>query len=160
MMECDSPRANRVKGFLKLQWSLLLCCALLVVLVLVCHLCRFRSDNRLDNRGWQMTDFLEHLQKRGVQLHVVPTTEHGRLSESVYLTEDPDATWASVQCKCRAKLVERIHEWRGTVWVGRAYSWFDVEAELARWGEYGCRIGDFLLFGDEWLLRRIQEACR
>ena len=158
MMGCDSPRCDRVTGFLTLNRGLSLCCALLVVLVLVCHLCRFRSDNRLDNRGWQMTDFLEHLQKRGVQLHVVPTTEHGRLSESVYLTEDPDATRASLDCKLKA--VERIHEWRGTVWVGRASSWFDAEAALARWGEYGSRIGDFLLFGDERLLRRIQETCR
>jgi hypothetical protein len=158
MMGCDSPRCDRVKGVLNLNTSLSLCCALLVVLVLACHLCRFRCDNRLDTQGWQMTDFLEHLQKRGVRLHVVPATEHGGLSDGIYLTEDPDATWASVQR--RMKAVERIHEWRGTVWVGRAYSWFDVEAVLARWGEYGCRIGDFLLFGDERLLRRIQEACR
>jgi hypothetical protein len=105
-----------------------------------------------------MTDFLEHLQERGVQLHLVPATERGRLSEGVYLTEDPDATRASLDCKLKA--VERIHEWRGTVWVGRASSWFDVEELLAEWGEYGCRIGDFILFGDELLLRRIQEACR
>jgi hypothetical protein len=158
MMRCDSPRSSRVKGFLSLRWSLWLCCALLVVLVLACHLCRFRSDKRLDTQGWQMTDFLEHLQERGVQLHVVPATEPGRLSEGVYLTEDPDVTRASLQCKATA--VERIHQWRGTVWVGRVYPWFDVEEVLAGWGEYGCRIGDFMLFGDELLLRRIQEACR
>jgi hypothetical protein len=158
MMECDSPRANRVKGFLKLQWSLSLCSALLVVLVLACHLCRVRSDKRLDTQGWQMTDFLEHLQKRGVQLHVVPASERGMLSEGVYLTEEPDATRASMESK--PKVVERIHQWRGTVWVGRAYPWFDVEEVLAEWGEYGCRIGDFMLFGDELLLRRIQETCR
>ena len=158
MMGCDSPRCDRVTGFLTLNRGLSLCCALLVVLVLVCHLCRSRSDNRLDTRGWQMTDFLEHLQKRGVRLHVVPATEQGRLSEGVYLTEDPDATRACLER--RMKVVERIHEWRGTVWVGRASSWFDAEAALARWGEYGSRIGDFLLFGDERLLRRIQETCR
>jgi hypothetical protein len=158
MMECDSPRSNRVKGFLKLQWSLSLCCALLVALVLACHLCRFRSDKRLDTQGWQMTDFLEHLKKRGVQLHVVPAAKHGALSKGVYLTEDPDATRASLECKPKA--VERIHQWRGTVWVGRAYPWDDVGVVLAQWREYGCRIGDFMLFGDDQLLRRIQEACR
>jgi hypothetical protein len=158
MMGRDPPRSNRVKGFLTLNRGLSLCCALMVVLVLADHLCRSRAGNRLDTRGWQMADFLEHLQKRGVQLHVVPATEHGGWSGGAYLTEDPDATWASLQC--RIKAVERIHQWHGTVWVGRAYSWFDAEAALARWGEYGCRIGDFLLFGDERLLRRIQEACR
>ena len=158
MMGCDSPRSNRVKGFLNLNTSLSLCCALLVVLVLVCHLCRFRSDNRLDTRGWQMTDFLEHLQKRGVRLHVVPATEQGRLSEGVYLTEDPDATRACLER--RMKVVERIHEWRGTVWVRRADTWFNADELIAEWGEYGCRIGDFILFGDKLLLRSIQEACR
>jgi hypothetical protein len=158
MMRCDSPRSNRVKGFLTLNRGLSLCCALLVALVLANYLCRSRAGNRLDTRGWQMTDFLEHLQKRGVQLHVVPATKQGRLSEGVYLTEDPDATRASMQC--RIKVVERIHEWHGAVWVGRAVPWLNMEAALARWGEYGCRIGDFLLFGDERLLRRIQEACR
>jgi hypothetical protein len=158
MMECDSPRANRVKGFLKLQWSLSLCCALLVVLVLACHLCRVRSDKRLDTQGWQMTDFLEHLQKHGVQLHVVPAAEDGALSSGVYLTEEPDATRASMECKPKA--VECIHQWRGTVWVGRAHLWFNAEDHITQWHEYGCRIGDFILFGDELLLRRIQEACR
>src|SRR5262249_22272966 len=102
MLGRDSPRSNQVKGFLTLNRGLSLCCALLVVLVLADHLCRSRAGNRLDTRGWQMTDFLEQLQKRGVQLHVVPATEHGRLSEGVYLTEDPDATWASLQCKMKA----------------------------------------------------------
>jgi hypothetical protein len=158
MMRYESPRSSRVKGFLSLRWSLLLFCALLVVLVLACYLCRFRSDKRLDTQGGQMTDFLEHLQERGVHLHVVPAAEDRRLSKGVYLTEDPDATRASMECKMKA--VECIHQWRGTVWVGRAGTWFDVVEALAEWGEYGCRIGDFMLFGDKLLLRRIQEACR
>jgi hypothetical protein len=158
MMRCDSPRSNRVKGFLNIQWSLALCCALVVVLVLLCHLCRFQCGNRLDTQGWQMSDFVEHLQKRGVQLHAVPATEQGLPSEGVYLTEDPAATRSSMERKMKA--VECIHEWRGTVWVGRACPWFDGDELLAQWGEYGCRIGNFILFGDEQLLRSIQEACR
>ena len=158
MMECDSPRANRVKGFLKLQWSLSLCCALLVVLVLACHLCRVRSDKRLDTQGWQMTDFLDHLQKRGVQLHVVPAAEDGALSSGVYLTEEPDATRASMECKPKA--VECIHQWRGTVWVEHVLFEPHAEMALAEWGAYGGRVGNFILFGDDRILRLIQNACR
>jgi hypothetical protein len=158
MMACDYPRSNRVKGFLNFYWTWSLCCALLVVLVLACHLCRLGSDKRLDTRDWQMTDFLEHLQKRGLHFHVVPEVEHGSVSQGVYLTEDPGATWASMQCK--AKIDAYIHEWRGTVWVGRPSCWKDREGLLVQWGECACQIGNFILFGDKELLRRIQEACR
>jgi len=58
------------------------------------------------------------------------------------------------------RIVERIHQWRGTVWVGRTYPWIDVPQELYHSGKNGCRIGDFILFGDERLLKRIEEVCR
>jgi hypothetical protein len=158
MLAYDRPRSDRVKGFLNFYQTWSLCSALLVILVLACHFSRLLSDKRPDVRGWQMTNFLEHLQRRGVRLHVVPEAENGCLSQGVYLTEDSGATRASV-CR-KMKVVEFIDEWRGTVWVGRACPGADVEDLLDQWGECGCRIGDFILFGDENLLRSIQEACR
>ncbi len=157
MLVRGSSRSDRVQGFLSLKSSLALCCALLVVLALADRLCRFRSDNRLDTRGWKVTDFLEHLQRSGVQLHVVPADKHGVLSGGAYLTEDPDPTWAAMQRRMR--VVEDIHHWHGTVWVGRANDCTDAELFLAQSGEFGCQIGDFLFFGDTRVLRRIQEAC-
>jgi hypothetical protein len=141
-----------------LKRALVLCCGLLVVFLLATRLWRSRFEKPLDTRGWQLTEFLAHLQKRGLHLHVVPTRKGGNLDDSVYLTEDPNATWLSLHRKTR--VVESIHEWNGMVWVGRAFSAIDEGDQLTKWGEYGCQIGDFLLFGDERLLRRIQEACR
>src|SRR5262249_15132419 len=116
MRERDSSWASRDKGLLSLRSGL----ALLVVVVLAHQLCRFRSDRRLDTRDWTLTDFIQRLHKSGLQLQVVPAVRHGALSEGegVYLTEDAAATWDAMQHKRR--VVEYIHQWHGTVWLGRA----------------------------------------
>jgi len=162
MISFLSPRGRsplpRPRGGLNPRCGVALCWSLLALLLLAHLLLRSRSGGPLDTRGWKLTDFVEHLQKRGVRLHAVPGTRHGGPCGYVYLTEDPDAGWDSLAGKMR--IVERIHEWQGTVWVGGPGWYVDVEEEVARWGPHGCRIGDFFLFGDERLLRRIQEACR
>jgi hypothetical protein len=156
----DPSRASRVKRFLSVRSGLVLCWTLLVVTVLAHQLYQSQSDRRLDTRGKSLPDVILHLQECGMRLTVVPTAKHGTLSESegVYLTQDASATWAAMQQKKR--VVECIHEWRGTVWLGRDHSYLDAESELTQWGEHGCRIGDFLLFGDKRLLDRIRAACR
>jgi hypothetical protein len=156
MMARDGSRPD---GFLNTKAVPVLCCGLLAALLLA-HLAFWSArDKPLDTRGWKLSDFVAHLERRGLQLHAVPTLKDGPLLGSAYLTEDPGATWESMQSKVRA--VERIDLWRGTVWVGHGYfSAEDEEDTLVGWGGNGCRIGDFLLFGDERLLRRIQAACR
>jgi hypothetical protein len=58
------------------------------------------------------------------------------------------------------KSVERIDQWRGSVWV----AWNDPRNPAIRhlaspsWGRHGCQIGDFILFGDDRIIERIQEA--
>src|SRR5204863_34929 len=111
----DSSSASRVKGSLRLSGVLALCCALLAVAALARQLCRPRPDGRLGARGRTVTGFLQHLRNSGIQLHVVPTAEHGPLAQGAYLTEDADATWGDMQSKRR--IVEYIHQWRGTVWL-------------------------------------------
>jgi hypothetical protein len=93
-----------------------------------------------------------------MQFHVVPAAKHGPLSEGVYLTENAAVTWEAMQRKMR--FVEAIHQWYGTVWLGRADYQLDADGKLPGWGEHGCRIGHFILFGDKRLLKRIREACR
>jgi hypothetical protein len=121
-------------------------------------LVRLPPEQPLNAEGQTLTDFVEHVRQRGVQLHVVPGERRGGPNYRGYLTEDPDATWASLQSKVRA--VECIHQWRGTVWVEHVHFELHAEMSLAVWGPYGGRIGNFLLFGDDRILRRIQEACR
>jgi hypothetical protein len=111
-----------------------------------------------DTRGWELADFVEHLQARGLRLRVIwGVRGHGRYDHA-YLTEDPDATRASMHRKLR--MVEMIHQWRGTVWLGWDVLGVKQDEELATWGPNGYRIGHFLLLGDDGLLRRIQDACR
>jgi hypothetical protein len=155
MLAPQRLRSKRSKAFLTCKGSLALSCGALVLSLL---LARYGIDRPPDMDGWQMSDFLDHLDRNGLQFRVIPAAAHGVLADGVYLTEDPDLTWDEVQAKPR--IVERIDQWRGTVRVGWAHSWIDVPQELEQSGDYGCRIGGFLLFGDRRLLRRIEEACR
>jgi hypothetical protein len=74
------------------------------------------------------------------------------------LTEDPGETWASFQLKPKAAAY--VGRWRGSVWVERIDPSTDVEGLLWQWGGCGCRFGNFLLFGDERVIRRIRQAFR
>jgi hypothetical protein len=128
-----------------------------LVAVLVAHTL-LRPQTAPDTRGWKLADFVEHLQARGLRLRVIWGARGTGRYDRAYLTEDPDATRASLEGKPR--VVERVHQWRGTVSVGYELFGSDREEDLAAWGPNGCRIGRFLLFGDDRLLRRIQDACR
>jgi hypothetical protein len=103
-----------------------------------------------------MSDFLEHLQQQGATLHVVPAAKFGGVECGVFLTEDSNVSWDTVQSK--RGVVANIADWRGMVRVNAVNYRSAAGADdlLNQWGEYGCRIGDFLLFGDAELLRRIQ----
>ena len=152
-------RGPRRRGFLTQKCCVGLWCSAVAAIVLAHQHLGFRSDLGLDTKGWSMADLLAHLQTRGVKLHVVPSDRNGcALEQAVYLTEDPDATWLSMLAKMR--IAERAHQWRGTVWVGHARHSIYQDEELAEMGEHGCRIGDFIFFGDRRILGRIQEACR
>jgi hypothetical protein len=128
-----------------------------LVAVLVAHML-LRPQTAPDTEGWKLADLVEHLQARGLRLQVIWGLRGTGPYDHAYLTEDPDATRASLEGKPR--VVERVHQWRGTVWVGCDVPGLDMEEDPAAWGPNGCRIGHFLLVGDDRLLRRIQDACR
>jgi len=154
--ECS--RSHRAKGSLELRCGLALCCSLLAVLLGAALLFPSPSEKPLDTRGWKLTDFLEHLNGCGLQLRVAPGRQNDGPYDELYLTENPDATWDSLSRK--PKTTKHIHLWHGSVCVWPVHPCSDVEWQLAEWGLHGCRIGDFLLFGDAQILQRIQEACR
>jgi hypothetical protein len=115
----------------------------------------FSSPGRVETRGWNLTDFVNHLHQRGLRLKAVPSRQDGQGCDNLYLTQDPDLTWQSFQLKPRT--VDHLEQWRGSVWVWH-FPPGDTNWLLYDWQEHGCRIGDFLLFGDDQLIRRIQQA--
>jgi hypothetical protein len=132
-------------------------CGLLAMLLLAQLLDRSQPEKALPSEGWTLTDFLEHLDQHGVRLQAIWGARGRGGWEHVYLTTDPDATYRTMQRKLL--MVERIDEWHGTVWVGHVLRGSGSDDDLARWGENGCRVGPFILFGDDQLLRQIQDVC-
>jgi hypothetical protein len=93
-----------------------------------------------------------------VPVRAIPGARHPEPHSDGYLTEDPGATWVSLQGL--PKTAEHAHLWPGTVWVGRHPRGVDATGALDDWGEHGGWVGTFALFGDERLIRQIQEVCR
>src|SRR5262245_56631975 len=79
-------------------------CGLAVALLLAQALSRPRSARPRSTAGWTLADFFERLQQRGVRLRVVPEPREGGPRAFMYLTEDADVTWDSMQRK--GKLIE------------------------------------------------------
>jgi hypothetical protein len=107
----------------------------------------------VDPTGWSLTDLVEHLDRRGLPLRVVPARQDGCWGNDIYLTQDPALTWIVFQRKGKAP--DRARQWRGSVWVRRLGDW---NWQVPDWGPNGCRIGGFLLFGDERLLERMKQT--
>jgi hypothetical protein len=94
-----------------------------------------------------------------VRLYAVAgARQGGGPDHHVYPTEDPAATWDGLASQ--ARLVERRPQWRGTVCVESPLTGLTEEVAVDHWGANGCRVGPFVLFGDERILRRIEQACR
>src|SRR5262245_2977447 len=132
-------------------------CGLLAVLLAVL-LAEPQPERPPHTEAVNLTEFVEQLRQRGVQLHAVWGARDRASGHHVYLTEDPGATWLAMHSKVRS--VRHLHQWRGTVCVEHVLPGVPVEDALADCGGNGRRIGKFLLFGDERVLRRIEEACR
>jgi hypothetical protein len=137
-------------SILNLKTGLVFCYGALGVCLLAAWLFQSRSESVVDTTGWQFRDFCEHLQKRGVHVHV----HCGDSRFCVYLTEDPKLTWEAIQVK--TMVPECIDQWQGTVRLGYWSDWNLPQG----WGKHCRRIGAFELIGDEKLIRRIQEACQ
>jgi hypothetical protein len=116
------------------------------------------SKQEVPAPGWELAEFIDHLHAQGIRFRVIPERHDGSWSNSAFLTEDPEETWAS--CQSKPKVVDCIGRWRGSIWVQRIGCVTNTEGLLWQWGEYGCRIGDFLLFGDEQILGRVRKAFR
>jgi hypothetical protein len=143
-----------VKKYARLRLLFVALVALAVLAITAKAFCPRRE--RLDTRGWDLPELVEHLQDRGLPLRVVPSRENGQWGDNVYLTEDPAATWETFQLKNQT--AQRIGQWRRSVWVHRIGPSTDVEWRLLQWEGCGCRVAGFLVFGDPGLIERIKEA--
>src|SRR5262249_38240586 len=91
-----------------------------------------------------------------VQVNVVPTCKSGGSGNSIFLSEDPAQTWDSFQVKRRN--LQHIGEWQGAAWVEHLQPEDYIEWYVDGGGRNGCRIGDFVVFGDDHLIDRILRA--
>jgi hypothetical protein len=134
-----------------------LCCALgaFLVLAVAVRPCS-RLGRPVDTSRWGLVEFTDHLNAAGLQLHVVPAREDGKWSNSIYLAEDPDTTWRSLQGKNRN--VEHAEQWKGVLWVEHLLPEAYTEWYVSEWGANGCQVGRFVVFGDERLVARLRKA--
>jgi hypothetical protein len=133
-----------------------LCLLALALALALSAALRPSSRHKVPAPGWRLAEFIDHLRAQGIQFRVIPDRPDGPCCNAAFLTEDPDETWLS--CQKKSKTVERIVQWRGSIWVKRIDRYTDTEGLLWQWGEYGCRIGNFLLFGDKQIVDRIRRA--
>src|SRR5215831_16557490 len=71
----------------------------------------FAAPTRVDPRGWNLADLVDHLHERGLHLKVVPSRRDGEGCDNLYLTRDAALTWQSFQLKPRT--VHHLEQWRG-----------------------------------------------
>jgi hypothetical protein len=100
-------------------------------------------------------ELTEHLRRSGLSLHVVQMTAKSP-EEGLYLCERP---LEREQLQWFRRAAQDGDRWRGVVFCEFNRTLGETpDAELERWGEYGMRLGPFVLFGDPALLRRIRQA--
>jgi hypothetical protein len=129
----------------------------LLALALALSAARWRSSrHQVPAPGWRLAELIDHVHAQGIHLRELTDRPDGACCNEAFLTEDPDETWWS--CQVKPKVVERVGRWRGSIWVRRIDGFTDSEGLPWQWGEYGCRIGNFLLFGDKQILDRIRRA--
>jgi hypothetical protein len=88
-------------------------------------------------------------------LYVVPMTDYGP-ETGFYLCEQPRSR---EQLQLLRRAAEQGERWRGIVFCEMNGSLGEIEEnEWQRWGDYGLRLGPFVLFGDPALLGRIRQA--
>ncbi len=109
----------------------------------------------VNTRGWNLRQFVDHLNHHGLSLRVVASRADGQWTDNVYLTTDAEATWNNFQLLNQSP--ERLPKWYGTVWLHRIGSETDVEQQLYQWNGHGVRIDGFLLFGDPNLMEQIEK---
>jgi hypothetical protein len=107
----------------------------------------------VDISAWDVPQFVNHLQAGGLDLKVVSTRRDGHISNSVYLSSDPRATWLDFQHRARA--LEYADDWQGAVWIESLDRRGSIEWPVEEWGKHGCQIGRFVVFGDPALVERI-----
>jgi hypothetical protein len=103
-----------------------------------------------------LAEFIDHARAAGLQLRVVPAREDGKWGNSVYLTENPETTWRSLQGKNRN--VEHIDQWKGVLWIEHLPVEAYTEWYVSEWGSNGCQIDRFVVFGDDQLIARLRKA--
>ena len=133
------------------RWSLVIAFALCAAVVPLAH--RLLHPHADPPRT--LAELADLLRQSEPSLYVVPMTDHDP-EAGLYLCERPRPRERLQQLR---RLPESADRWRGVVYCEWNRRLGEIEEdELGRWGDYGLRIGPFVLFGDPNLLGRIRRA--
>lgn len=130
---------------------------LIAVLVVVGFFSSSGSEP-LDTRNWDLAKLVKHLHDAGLQLKAVSTRADGLWANSLYLCENPDATWRDFQTKNRN--LDCIDQWKGAVWVERLGRNASTEWYVGQWGSNGFQLDRFVVFGEARLVERILQTLQ
>jgi hypothetical protein len=106
-----------------------------------------------DTKEWKLHDFADYVRQSGLGLRVIPSAVIPEASSSIFLTNDPALCWETAQSKTHQ--AQCVAEWHGTVLV----SLYNLRGgrDTSEEGDCCCRIGDFVVFGDPYLVQSIRN---
>jgi hypothetical protein len=126
--------------------------AFLVVALRQCGIDPVPSARSLDD--WELSELVEHLNVRGLNVHLRSTQENGAIAQTAFLTLT-DRNWRSLNALKKDK--KCIHEWRGVLFCERVGE-SDTAHFADQWGDQCLTVGPFLFYGDVELLHRVRSA--
>jgi hypothetical protein len=133
------------------RWTLVTAFAVCAAAVPLAH----RLLHRHVDPPRTLTELSALLRQFDPPLYVVPMTDHDP-EAGFYLCDRPQPR---ERLQFLRRLPESADRWRGVVFCERGRHVGEIEdSEWQRWGDYGMRIGPFVLFGDPALLGRIRQA--
>jgi hypothetical protein len=105
---------------------------------------------------WSLSELVDHLNREGLELRMVPPQKNGDIGNAMFLTST-DKRWNEINAL--TKDPRRIGEWRKIIYC-ESVKGRDPSYLMSQWGENGLVVGPFLFYGDRELLRRVRAVLR
>lgn len=104
---------------------------------------------------WELADMIAHLRDGGLNLRVVPTSLHGPLGRTVFLTRT-DKNWMELSRPPASR--NHVGRWTGSLVVYRFRHHVADATNVEHWGDCCVVAGPFAFFGDPQLLEQVRAV--